>query len=65
MDLFAKHNGDIGDTNLITHKIDVSNAKPIKSRPNRINKLAKAALEKHVDTMLKNNIIKASPGSPW
>ena len=36
-DLFSKHHGDLGDTNLITHKIDVVGAKPVKSRPNRVS----------------------------
>ena len=65
MDLFAKHNGDLGDTNLITHKIDVGNAKPVKTRPQMLNQQGKVALEQHVDTMLKNDIIEESPGSPW
>ena len=56
-DLFAKHDGDLGDTDIMTHKIDVGDAKPVRARPYRLNPDAKAALEKHVDTMLKHNII--------
>ena len=33
MDLFAKHDGDLGDTDLITQKTDVGNTKPVKARP--------------------------------
>ena len=54
MDLFAKDDGDLGDTDIIRHKIDVGGARPVKSRPNRCSEPAKAALEKHIDTMLKN-----------
>ena len=36
-DLFAKHDGDLGDTDLITHKINVGEEKPVKSRPNRVS----------------------------
>ena len=50
---------------MITHKIDVGGAKPVKSRPNRVSEQARVALEEHVDTMLKNDIIKELPGSPW
>ena len=64
-DLFAKHDGDLGDTDLITHKIDVGDAPPVKKRPYRLNPDSRAALEKHVDTMLKHNIIEESTGSPW
>ena len=45
MDFFAKHDGDLGDTNLITHKIEVGGEKPVKARPNRINQSARATLE--------------------
>ena len=65
MDLFAKDDGDLGDTDLIKHKIDVGGARPVKSRPNRCSEPAKVALEKHIDTMLKKDIIEESPGSPW
>ena len=64
-DLFVKHDRDLGDTNLITHKIDLGGANPVKARPNRINQSARAMLEKHVDTMLKHNVIEESPGSLW
>ena len=50
--LICKAGGDIGDTNLMTQKIEVEGTKPVKARPNRINQLARAVLEKHVDTML-------------
>ena len=33
MDLFANHDVNLGDTDLITHKIDVGEVKPVKSRP--------------------------------
>ena len=65
VDLFAKHDGDLGDTDLMTHTIDVGDAEPVKARPYRLNPEAKEALEKHVDTMLKHNIIEESIGSPW
>ena len=63
-DLFSKHDGDLGDTDIMTHKIDVGDATPVRARPYRLNLDAKAALEKHVDTMLEHNIIEESIGSP-
>ena len=61
----AKHDRDLGDTSLITHKIDEGKAKVLNCRPNRINKSALAALEKHVDNILKHSIMEESPGSLW
>ena len=58
-----KPDRELRDPDLITRKIDFGDAKPIKSGPYRLNPEAKKALGKHLDMMLKNDIIEESSGS--
>ena len=63
-DVFSKSKGDIGLTNLVEHKIDTGDAKPIKQRPYRIPLSKREQAEKEIKTMAENGIIEPSYG-PW
>ena len=65
LDIFSKNDADLGDTDLVTHDIDVGEAEPVKSPPHRLNPDTRAALEDHVNSMLDSGIIEEAAGSPW
>ena len=50
-DIFSKSDADLGDTNWITHKIEIENARPVKAAPRRMHPQAKVALEENIDWM--------------
>ena len=49
-----------GQTNAITHYVDVGDAKPIKQHYYRVNPAKRAALDKEIDYMLENGIVEPS-----
>ena len=53
-----------GRTHLIEHDVDVEEKRPIKQHPYRLNPLKSSIVEKEVDYMLQNRLIKPS-FSPW
>jgi RNase H-like domain found in reverse transcriptase/Reverse transcriptase (RNA-dependent DNA polymerase) len=63
-DIFSEQGYDIGKTDVIQHHIDTGNHRPIRLRPYRTPHKLKAEMKKHIDDMLKANIIKPST-SPW
>ena len=63
-DIFSEQGYDIGKTDVIQHHIDTGDHRPIRLRPYRTPHKLKAEMQKHVQEMLKNNIIRHS-SSPW
>lgn len=63
-DIFSRHSGDIGETDLIEHHIDTGEAVPIRQRPRRVPVKVREQVEKQKAQMLKDGIIEES-SSPW
>jgi len=63
-DLFAKHDYDIGRTDIIRHSIEIPDTKPIYQRPYRLPASRKEIVEKSISNMLDHGIIVPSK-SPW
>ena len=63
-DVFAKPDGQLGVTHLVTHSIDTGDAAPIKQPPRRLPWSRQAIADQEVDKMLKQGIIEESD-SPW
>ena len=61
---FAASSNDLGKTNLVEHKINTGNARPIKQPPRRLPMHKRAEADKHVEQMLKDGIIEPS-SSAW
>ena len=63
-DVFSQHKYDIGKANLVEHGIDTEKCKPIAFRPRKIPLGLEKDVDRMVDELLKENIIKPS-NSPW
>jgi len=63
-DVFSKNDSDIGNTDLVTHKIDVGNSKPIKTYPYRIPLAKREAVQQEIEKMAADGIIEPAC-SPW
>lgn len=61
---FVGADGKLGSTDLVEHKIDVGNARPIKTRPYRIPQAQKNIVENEVKRLLDEGVIEPSD-SPW
>lgn len=62
--VFAKSKTDLGKTNIVSHKINTGDARPIKQQPRRIPLHKKEAARQEVQRMLKAGIIEPS-SSAW
>ena len=62
--LFSKTDTDIGRSNLVKHKIDVGDSRPIKQALRRVPLHYREEIEKQTANMLENGIIEES-SSPW
>lgn len=62
--LFAVSDAELGKTNVTEHKIDTGSAQPIKQRPRQLPFHMQTEVDKHVDDMMKRNVIEEST-SPW
>ena len=62
--VFAKSKTDLGKTNIVSHKINTGDARPIKQQPRRIPLHKKEAAREEVQRMLKAGIIEPS-SSAW
>ena len=62
--VFAQSKYDLGRTDLVQHKIDTGDHKPIKQAPRRLPLNKREIAEKEVKAMLANNIIEPST-SAW
>lgn len=63
-DVFSKDKMDIGCTHLIEHKIDTGDSLPLASPPRRIPIALEEKVDKLVEDLLANDIIRPSD-SPW
>src|SRR5579862_4867602 len=54
----------LGKTNIVKHKIDTGNHKPIAQKPYTANDEKRGVIKKEVEKMLEDGIIKESH-SPW
>ena len=60
----AKHDDDLGRTNLVLHDIDTGDAKPIRQSPRRAPEALKVDMDEEIQSMLNKGAIE--PGqSPW
>jgi len=62
--VFAQPNKPLGQTDLVTHKIDTGHHKPIKLPPRRVPLAKKEAVDREIDKLLKDKLIEPS-SSPW
>jgi len=62
--LFAESDMDLGRTNIIKHKIDTGDAKPVKHPLRRTPAKMSSEIDKHLDDMLRRDVIQPS-SSPW
>ena len=63
-DIFVKSKNELGKTNVVKHKIDTGNAKPIRQRPYRAIGDKKELIKGEVEKMLEKGVIRKSK-SPW
>ena len=63
-DVVATSNEDVGQTNLMAHKIDVDGAAPVKQPPRRMPFHKREEVRKHLDQMLEADVVEPS-SSPW
>lgn len=63
-DVFSQSSTDYGKTTLIEHRIDTGEARPIRQAPRRIPHAIRKEVDKQVDSMLEQGIIRPSR-SPW
>jgi hypothetical protein len=63
-DVFSAGSHDLGRTTMVKHKINTSDANPIRQPPRRLPRLKKAEAASAIDDMLKQGIIEPS-SSPW
>ena len=64
IDVFSKHDGDIGDCDKIKHRIDLIDNTPFKQKHGRIPPAMIDEVRKHIEELLSCGIIKKSK-SPW
>ena len=63
-DIFALSPQELGRTNLVQHTIHTGDAPPIRMRPYRVPEAQKKRIEKCIDDMLEQDIIRPTT-SPW
>ena len=62
---FAKSDADIGTTNLLTHKIDVTGVKPIAQPYRPVPEKYQEEVNKMINELLKLGVITDAKQSPW
>ena len=62
--LFADSDAELGQTDVVKMELDTGDAPPIRQRPYRTPIAQQAEIERQVQSMLENNIIRHSK-SPW
>lgn len=63
-DIFDFGDRNLGQTSVVTHRIDTGDARPIRRRPYRVSAPERAIIQREVDKMLDKGIIEPS-SSPW
>ena len=64
VDVFSQSEYDLGKTNIITHRIDTGDAKPVRQPLRRFPPAHREAISEHVDNMVSQGIIEPA-SSPW
>ena len=64
LDLFAKKDTELGETQAVKMKIDIGDHKPINLKPYRTPSTKRPIVDKAIDDMLAANVIQPSR-SPW
>lgn len=64
MDVFSKDDGDIGDCDMIKHRIDLVDDTPFKQRHRRIPPAMIDEVRRHIEELLSSGVIRKSK-SPW
>ena len=62
--IFASNLSEIGETDVVTHDINTSNASPIKQLPRRLPNALRSVVNEQVQDMITNDVIRPSC-SPW
>ena len=62
--VFSKDEWDLGWTDIVTHKIDVGDNKPIRQRMRRYPPSHLEAIDKHLSDMLRQGVVEPA-SSPW
>ena len=62
-DVFSKHSRDFGRTNLVRHKIELSDSEPPKQRSYRVAPKLREILREKVDDLLEDDMIELSTSS--
>ncbi|CAF4895233.1 unnamed protein product [Pieris macdunnoughi] len=63
-DMFATHDGDLGRTGVVKHRIETGTEAPIRLRPRRVPVAYEKNIDKMIAEMSNHNVIEAS-SSPW
>lgn len=63
-DIFAQSSKELGKTDWVQHVINTGDAAPIRQRPYRVPQAQKARIEKCIDEMLEQGVVRPS-NSPW
>jgi hypothetical protein len=63
-DIFSQGSHDIGKTNVVEHSIDTGDRDPIKAMPRRVPMHRRETLDRMIDEMQENDVIRKSD-SPW
>src|SRR5664279_3586680 len=63
-DVFAKGEDDLGRTDVVRHRIEKTEALPVRQALRRHPPMHLDAIQKHVSDMLKQDVVRAS-NSPW
>lgn len=63
-DIFDLDDRPLGQTSVVTHRINTGDASPIHRRPYRVSATERAIIQKEVDKMMDKDIIEPS-SSPW
>ena len=64
LDVFARSKADMGRTDIVLHKVETGNARPIKQQPRRVPLHKRDAAISEVQKMLESGVIEPS-SSPW
>ena len=62
--VFAKHDDDLGRTNIVQHRTDTGDHLPIKQRPRRVPIHKRDLIERELQRMLAKGVIEPCDG-PW
>ena len=62
-DVFALDASELGRTNVCKHRIDIKDATPVKQNPYRVSPAQREELDKHIDLLIEQDMIRPSVSS--